>query len=140
MSASSDHAVVVEEAAVLAADLHARPAGQVTRAATGVDARVVAHRGRPGRGRRAQRAGGDGAGAVTGQTVRVRGEGPQAAEAVAAVAAVLRTAEAAPAERAAVRPVGSQETWPASSAYPTKATTSISVCATTSGITRPHRW
>ena len=40
MSASSDHEVVVEEAAVLAADLHARPAGQVTRAATGVDARV----------------------------------------------------------------------------------------------------
>jgi phosphotransferase system HPr (HPr) family protein len=40
MSASSDHQVVVEEVAVLAADLHARPAGQVTRAATGVDARV----------------------------------------------------------------------------------------------------
>jgi PTS hybrid protein len=49
MSASSDHEVAVEEVAVLAADLHARPAGQVTRAATGVDA-GCGSRGRPGRG------------------------------------------------------------------------------------------
>jgi phosphotransferase system HPr-like phosphotransfer protein len=33
-------------------------------------------------------------GAVTGQTMKVRGEGPQAVEAVAAVVSVLETAEA----------------------------------------------
>lgn len=95
MSASSDHEVVVEEVAVLAADLHARPAGQVTRAATGVDARVwLTVDGRDEVDARSVLAV-MGLGAVTGQTVRVRGEGPQAAEAVAAVVAVLRTADAA---------------------------------------------
>jgi phosphotransferase system HPr (HPr) family protein len=96
MSASSDHEVVVEEAAVLAADLHARPAGQVTRAVTGVDARVwLCVDGRDEVDARSVLAV-MGLGAVTGQTVLVRGEGPQAAEAVAAVASVLRTAEAVP--------------------------------------------
>ena len=96
MSASSDHDVVVEEAAVLAADLHARPAGQVTRAATGVDARVwLTVDGRDEVDARSVLAV-MGLGAVTGQTVRVRGEGPQAAQAVAAVVAVLRAADAAP--------------------------------------------
>jgi phosphotransferase system HPr (HPr) family protein len=96
MSASSDHQVVVEEVAVLAADLHARPAGQVTRAATGVDARVwLSVTGRDEVDARSVLAV-MGLGAVTGQTVQVRGEGPQAAEAVAAVVAVLRAAEAVP--------------------------------------------
>ena len=96
MSASSDHEVMVEKAAVLAADLHARPAGQVTRAATGVDARVwLSVDGRDEVDARSVLAV-MGLGAVTGQTVLVRGEGPQAAEAVAAVASVLRTAEAVP--------------------------------------------
>jgi phosphocarrier protein HPr len=96
MSASSDHEVVVEEAAVLAADLHARPAGQVTRAATGVDARVwLCVDGRDEVDARSVLAV-MGLGAVAGQTVLVRGEGRQAAEAVAAVASVLRTAEAVP--------------------------------------------
>ena len=97
MSASSDHELVVEEAAVLAADLHARPAGQVTRAATGVDARVwLTLDGRDEVDARSVLAV-MGLGAVAGQTVRVRGEGPQAAEAVAAVVTVLRTADGAPA-------------------------------------------
>ena len=43
-----------------------------------------------------------------------------------------------------VRPLssgrGQPGTWPASSAYPTKATVSIRVCATTIGPTRPQRW
>jgi len=95
MSASSDHDVVVEEVAVLAADLHARPAGQVTRAATGVDARVwLTVEGRDEVDARSVLAV-MGLGAVAGQTVVVRGEGPQAAVAVAAVATVLRTADAA---------------------------------------------
>ncbi len=96
MSASSDHEVMVEEAAVLAADLHARPAGQVTRAATGVDARVwLSVDGRDEVDARSVLAV-MGLGAVAGQTVLVRGDGPEAAEAVAAVASVLRTAEAVP--------------------------------------------
>jgi phosphotransferase system HPr (HPr) family protein len=96
MSASSDHRVVVEEAAVLAADLHARPAGQVTRAATGVDARVwLTVDGRDEVNARSVLAV-MGLGAVAGQTVLVRGEGPQAAEAVAAVVRVLRTADGSP--------------------------------------------
>jgi phosphotransferase system HPr (HPr) family protein len=95
MSASSDHDVVVEEVAVLAADLHARPAGQVTRAATGVDAQVwLTVEGRDVVDARSVLAV-MGLGAVAGQTVVVRGEGPQAAAAVAAVVTVLRTADAA---------------------------------------------
>jgi phosphotransferase system HPr (HPr) family protein len=96
MSASSDHQVVVEEAAVLVADLHARPAGQVTRAATGVDARVwLSVDDRDEVDARSVLAV-MGLGAVAGQKVLVRGEGPQAAEAVAAVVTVLRTADGAP--------------------------------------------
>jgi phosphotransferase system HPr (HPr) family protein len=96
MSASSDHQVVVEETAVLVADLHARPAGQVTRAATGVDARVwLTVAGRDEVDARSVLAV-MGLGAVAGQTVLVRGEGSQAAEAVAAVVTVLRTADGAP--------------------------------------------
>jgi phosphotransferase system HPr (HPr) family protein len=95
MSASSDHEVVVEEAAVLAADLHARPAGQVTRAAPTVDARVwLSVDGRDEVNARSVLAV-MGLGAITGQTVLVRGEGPQAAEAVAAIVTILRTADGA---------------------------------------------
>ena len=81
---------------MLPADLHARPAGQVTRAADGVDAGVATVDGRDEVDARSVLAV-MGLGAVTGQTVRVRGEGPQAAEAVAAVVAVLRAADGAPA-------------------------------------------
>ena len=96
MSASSDHEVVVEEAAVLAADLHARPAGLVTRAATGVDARVwLSVDGKDEVNARSVLAV-MGLGAVAGQTVLVRGEGPQAAEAVATIVTVLRTADSTP--------------------------------------------
>ena len=96
MSASSDHELVVEEVVVLAADLHARPAGQVTRAVTGVDARVrLVLEGRGEVDARSVLAVMS-LGAVAGQTVLVRGEGPQAVEAVAAVASVLRTAEVVP--------------------------------------------
>ena len=41
--------------------------------------------------------------------------------------------------RRAAQRVGSQSTRPARTAYPTKAPTSSSVCATTNGITRPQR-
>ena len=98
MSASSDHEVVVEEVRRCwpRTCTRARP-GQVTRAATGVDARVwLTVDGRDEVDARSVLAV-MGLGAVTGQTVRVRGEGPQAAEAVAAVVAVLRAADGAPA-------------------------------------------
>ena len=39
-----------------------------------------------------------------------------------------------------VEEVGSHDTWPASNAKPTKATTSRIVWATTIGVMRPHRW
>jgi phosphotransferase system HPr (HPr) family protein len=87
MSASSRANVSV----VLLADLHARPAGQVTRAVSAYDAQVrlvVDDRVADARSVLAVM----GLGAVTGQTVEVTGEGPQAEAAVAAVAEVLRTA------------------------------------------------
>jgi phosphotransferase system HPr (HPr) family protein len=92
MSASSEQ--VAEEYVVLPADLHARPAGQVTRAARACAARVwLAVNGRDrvdGRSVLAVMA----LGAVAGQTVTVRAEGPDAAEAAAAVSSVLLAAEA----------------------------------------------
>ena len=82
------------ESVVLPADLHARPAGQVTRVATGFDARVWLTV--PGRDEVDARSvlAVMGLGAVAGQTVTVRAEGPQAAEAAAAVSSVLLAAEA----------------------------------------------
>jgi phosphotransferase system HPr (HPr) family protein len=100
MSASSEQAAAdqtAEEHVVLSADLHARPAGQVTRAATGLDARVWLQVGdRPEVDARSVLAV-MGLGAVAGDTVRVRGVGDQAPQAVTAVAAVLAAAEAVPA-------------------------------------------
>lgn len=82
------------ESVVLPADLHARPAGQVTRVATGLDARVwLTVAGREEVDARSVLAV-MGLGAVAGQTVTVRAEGPQAAEAAAAVSSVLLAAEA----------------------------------------------
>ena len=92
MSASSEQ--TAEEYVVLPADLHARPAGQVTRAATACDARVwLAAPGRPEVDARSVLAV-MGLGAVAGQSVRVRARGPQAVEAVSAVISVLSAAEA----------------------------------------------
>ena len=87
MSASSSASVSV----VLTADLHARPAGQVTRAVSAYDAQVrlvVDDRVADARSVLAVMA----LGAVTGQTVKVTGEGPQAEAAVSAVAGVLKAA------------------------------------------------
>ena len=79
---------------VLPADLHARPAGQVTKAAASYDATVWLEAAE----RPAVDAGSVlavmGLGAVAGQSVRVRAEGPQAVEAVAGVVSVLSAAEA----------------------------------------------
>ncbi len=92
MSASSDP--TAEEYVVLPADLHARPAGQVTKAARSYDARVwLAAPGRPEVDARSVLAV-MGLGAVAGQSVRVRARGPQAAEAVEAVISVLSVVEA----------------------------------------------
>src|SRR4051812_50209356 len=100
MSASSDHEVVLEEAAVLVADLHARPAGQVTRAATGVDARVwLTIDGRDEVDARSVLAV-MGLGAVTRQTLRGRGEGAQGAQAVGAGVAGVPPGPDAPPPRA----------------------------------------
>jgi phosphotransferase system HPr (HPr) family protein len=91
MSASSD-AVVVSDV-VLPADLHARPAGDVTRAAAQYDARVrlvVGDREADARSVLAVM----GLGATAGQTVSVRGEGHQAQAAVDAVVVVLSAAQA----------------------------------------------
>jgi phosphotransferase system HPr (HPr) family protein len=89
---STSSEVVAE--VVLPADLHARPAGQVTRAVAALDAIV-------------HLAAGDGPevdarsvlavmglGAVAGDTVRVRASGTDASAAVTAVTAVLAAAEA----------------------------------------------
>jgi phosphotransferase system HPr (HPr) family protein len=87
MSASSSASVSV----MLTADLHARPAGQVTRAASAYDAQVslvVDDRVADARSVLAVM----GLGAVTGQLVEVTGEGPQAEAAVNAVAGVLKAA------------------------------------------------
>jgi phosphotransferase system HPr (HPr) family protein len=91
MSASSD--AVVSDEVVLTADLHARPAGDVTRAAAAHDAvvrLVVGDRSADAR----SVLGVMGLGATAGQTVTVTGEGPAAAAAVDAVVTVLIAAEA----------------------------------------------
>ena len=89
MSASSSPGASVS--VVLTADLHARPAGQVTRAISAYDAQVrlvVDDRVADARSVLAVM----GLGAVAGQTVAVTGEGPQAEAAVDAVAEVLKAA------------------------------------------------
>ena len=92
MSASSDQ--TAEAYVVLPADLHARPAGQVTKAATAYDAQVwLAAPERPEVDARSVLAV-MGLGAVAGQSVRVRAAGRQALEAVDAVVSVLSAAEA----------------------------------------------
>ena len=76
----------------LPVDLHARPAGQVTRTAASFDARVwlsVADREVDARSVLAVM----GLGARAGETVMVRAEGAHAAAVVAAVADVLAVAE-----------------------------------------------
>lgn len=91
MSANSERPAVAS--VVLPADLHARPAGQVSQLAAGFDAEVelVA-------GTRAARAisvlAVMGLGAQAGQQIEVRASGPDAIEAAAAVAAVLGAVEA----------------------------------------------
>jgi phosphotransferase system HPr (HPr) family protein len=91
MSASSD--LVAEAVVVLPADLHARPAGQVSQLGSAFDADVEL-----AAGTRTARASSVLAvmslGAVAGQQLIVRARGPQAAEAVAAVSAVLEAVEA----------------------------------------------
>jgi phosphotransferase system HPr (HPr) family protein len=88
MSASSEASVV------LRADLHARPAGQVTRAAATHDATVWLACGTRAEVDARSVLAVMGMGAVAGETVRVRAEGPEALPAVAAVVAVLAAAEA----------------------------------------------
>ena len=91
MSASSECPAVTS--VVLPADLHARPAGQVSQLVAGFDADVelVA-------GTRTARAVSVlavmGLGAQAGQQIEVRATGPDAAQAALAVAAVLGAAEA----------------------------------------------
>ena len=92
MSASSEP--TAEVFVVLPADLHARPAGQVTKAATGYDARVWLTSGTRDEVDARSVLAVMGLGAVAGESVRVRATGPQAADAVAAVASVLTAAEA----------------------------------------------
>ena len=90
MSASSERLAVT--LVVLAADLHARPAGQVSQLAVGFDAEVelVA-------GARTARAASVlavmGLGAQAGQHIEVRASGTDAAQAASAVAAVLGAVE-----------------------------------------------
>jgi phosphotransferase system HPr (HPr) family protein len=91
MSASSDR--LAATSVVLPADLHARPAGQVSKLAAGFDAEVelVA-------GTRTARAISVLAvmslGAQAGQQVEIRASGPDAMRATAAIAAILEAAEA----------------------------------------------
>jgi len=90
VSASSEAEIEV----VLPADLHARPAGQVTRTAAAYDASTwLSASGRPEVDARSVLAV-MALGAVAGERVLVRAEGAQAADAVAAVADVLAAAEA----------------------------------------------
>jgi phosphotransferase system HPr (HPr) family protein len=90
MSTRSD---VVSVPVRLPADLHARPAGQVTRTAGAFDAGVFLEAGDREVDARSVLAV-MGLGARSGETVVVRAEGRQAAEAAAAVAEVLAAAEA----------------------------------------------
>ena len=90
MSASSERLAVTS--VVLPADLHARPAGQVSQLAAGFDAEVelVA-------GTRTARAASVlavmGLGAQAGQQIEVRASGAEAAQAASAVAAILGAVE-----------------------------------------------
>ena len=90
MSASSERS---ETVVVLPADLHARPAGQVSRLVASFDADVEL-----ATESRSARAGSVlavmGLGAQAGSTLTVRAHGPQAAEAVAAVSAALTSVDA----------------------------------------------
>jgi phosphotransferase system HPr (HPr) family protein len=81
-----------ELAVVLPANLHARPAGRLARAAAGVGCAVQLEYG----GRTVDPTGVlavMGLGATAGGTVTVRAEGPGARQAVAALAEILATAE-----------------------------------------------
>jgi phosphocarrier protein HPr len=92
MSASSETSV--EAQVVLSADLHARPAGQVSKMVATFDAQVrldLGDRTADARSVLAVMA----LGAVTGDTVSVRAGGAQAAEATEAVAAILTAAAVA---------------------------------------------
>ncbi len=90
MSGSSE----VTADVVLPADLHARPAGQLTRAVAPLDAIVhLSTRDRPEVDARSVLAV-MGLGAVAGDTVHVRADGADAGAAVAAVTTVLAAAEA----------------------------------------------
>ena len=94
MSASSE--AVGRGYVVLPADLHARPAGQVTKAAPSSALDAVVHLS-AGEGREVDARSVlavMGLGAVAGSTVRVRASGTDASEAVTAVTAVLAAAEA----------------------------------------------
>jgi phosphotransferase system HPr (HPr) family protein len=96
MSASSD--LVVEGVVVLPADLHARPAGQVTTLAAAFDATVevvVGDRTVPANSVLAVM----GLGARAGQELTVRATGAQASEAVAAVTAARSVADPAEGDR-----------------------------------------
>ncbi|MET7475971.1 HPr family phosphocarrier protein [Streptomyces sp. NPDC005648] len=96
MSTSSDSAATTtashERAVVLPAPLHARPAGRLARAAAGFTSAVRLEHG----GRTVDPTGVlavMGLGATAGSTVTVRAEGPDAEQAVAALADILATAE-----------------------------------------------
>ncbi|NUP62486.1 MAG: HPr family phosphocarrier protein [Nonomuraea sp.] len=96
MSTSSESTATTESAreisVVLPANLHARPAGQLARAAAGFTSAVrLEHAGRTvdPTGVLAVM----GLGATAGSTVTVRAEGPDAEQAVAALADILTTAE-----------------------------------------------
>jgi phosphotransferase system HPr (HPr) family protein len=100
MSASSETATDpvddrFEDDVVLPADLHARPAGQVTRVAAGTTARVWLTSGSRAEVNARSVLAVMSLGAVAGDTVRVRAEGPGAAAAVTAVVSVLAAAEPA---------------------------------------------
>ena len=96
MSTSSDPTATTtashESAVILPANLHARPAGQLARAAAGFTSTVqLDYSGRTVNptGVLAVMA----LGATAGSTVTVRAEGPDAEQAVAALADILATAE-----------------------------------------------
>lgn len=100
MSASSERTVAVDvetgaDDVVLPADLHARPAGQVTRVAAASGARVWLTAGLRDEVDARSVLAVMSLGAVAGDTVRVRAEGPGAAAAVTAVVALLAAAEPA---------------------------------------------
>ncbi|HET8660942.1 MAG TPA: HPr family phosphocarrier protein [Micromonosporaceae bacterium] len=93
MPASSDPATTVEQVVTLARHLHARPAGQVVRAAARFPDTTI----ELGRGGRTASARSIlavmGLGAVAGDEVRIRAAGADPVDASAAVAAILVAAE-----------------------------------------------